>query len=263
MQPHPPSAAKITTNASAGVRRRSVKFPGKGESLKKKTPDATQKRNIRSSPKKPVNFVVVNEATERKYHSAVALENNLSGENLDHKIASVDHSSSVARQDSFSKYRPLPDIKKKQIKTETTKMRKSASSNKRVPFPNGQLEENTMNIPPDEMFLKSMKKMKLRSEHGQNINNQHFHVQSEPQSNVNLIIRTPNGSKLQNIFLSTSTINDILTFLTKQMKTDINLRKYVLYTNEVPKRELTGKTSSLSTLGIKDRTVLTLDTRDW
>ena len=77
--------------------------------------------------------------------------------------------------------------------------------------------------------------------------------------NIELAIRLPKGSRIHHIFRSTDTLETVMHFLSMNMGA---LSKYVIYLNEVPKKELNELKRKLCELDIYDRSVLMLDTRD-
>ena len=262
MYPHPPNSSKVKSSSSSV--RYHHKFPGKGDSLK--------------SPIKSLPVVKMDDLPQSSRSARSSRKSHIDSNNLPQM--KTQHLKQVKKKDSFSKFHPLPAIQT-QHRQKTTKV----NSNKRaLPKHNTSLTNNSSEKVEDDI-LDTIKKMKLGSDFlslessttkdvasrncfelgvTSNCENEDQTSSSYLNENyhVNLMIRLPKGNRVEHCFSSKDTLEDVIGFLSKQMKSSINLKKYVLYTNEVPKKELKNRKSVLHKLGIKDRTVLVLDTRD-
>lgn len=164
---------------------------------------------------------------------------------------------------SFSKYKLLPAIHDK----------KDSKCSKRT-FDSWSIQDEDGIMNSENDILDTIKRMKLGNDYltsvqpscfnEGNINLSAYDEDCKPCSSaINLIIRLPNGHRIQHSFSSSNTLNNILEHLSLIMQRKINLDEYVLYTNEVPKRELRNGTSTIVALGIHDKSVLALDFRDF
>lgn len=269
MYPHPPNGVK--PQKSRDITKQYQQFPGKGESLKKNQTDRNMATNSSgSNPRQPKsNYQDKNISKSSKFP-------------LD-----------VKKRDSFSRYTPLPSINDQ-------KQKQKMSTNSRPPSKRT-LQQYEMNASiskngerekiEDDILTATIKKMRLGSSSSEKNHKPQVSIQNTSSTvmdnvvnvcstttsittnklvnndttnyeQINLVIRLPKGTRVEHCFSSQDSLNVVLEFLEKQIKTPLNLKKYVLYTNEVPKREVRSRKSRLSVLGIKDRTVLVLDTRD-
>ena len=187
------------------------------------------------------------------------------------------------KRDSFSCYKPLPAIGSNDEKERAIKSSPPKTSGKRsLPKSTEKVyPHNSNNTERDESLSDTIKRMRLGMDFSSSslsnclqdsmqveaneqvlMNSNHVEgIDSEPNE-IQLVIRLPKGTRVQQTFLNTDTLQTVLKWLSKQMKVTITLTRYVLYLNEVPKKELTQQKLTLLKLGIKDRSVLTLDTRD-
>lgn len=181
------------------------------------------------------------------------------------------------RSESFSKYKPLPAISNEtDSKTKASNKRtfETWTSQEQCTESSSSKQEN------DEFLLETIKKMKLGTDNSLvNIEQVYSQTKRNPfqkvkikektkeerlasTSSINLIIRLPDGERVKHSFSSSDTLGCVIEYLTKIMDRNIELKKYVIYTNEVPKRELKENELTLVALGVQDKSVLALDTRD-
>eukprot|EP00111_Clytia_hemisphaerica_P016960 TCONS_00050291-protein len=233
MLPHPPSGSK---KPKPLAHESKIKFPGTGKALK--DPQKSDSRSF-NSWREPSNEMKKRATSKKK--------------------AEPPH-----REGSFSHYAPLPAIgaahEEKQHLNGKRSLPKSAE--KQYP-PNG-----------DDNLLKTIKRMKLgmddimpeapgtSSIQRAASHQAQYYISKHQCYNIELMIRLPKGSKIQYTFKSTDTLETVLKYLSKEMKVALPLSKFVLYLNQVPKIELNELKKTLFELGIFDRSVLTLDTRD-
>ena len=280
MHPHPPTNARL--KGYTGRR-----FPGKGESIKASMSSTTNKkqREVKSTRK--------SNASELKQRSSNSRIVPLSQENLSCGSQSLQKSTNsnltghqpIKKRDSFSRYTPLPAINNNMMREEQSKTKNSKSSNKRT-LQSLSTERLSLSATTskctDDLLSNTIKKMRLGTDAAaindtsivgcskeldsseQRSNKDEIIVYDTPTSDnsINLVIRLPKGTRVHHCFSSSDTLSVVLEFLSKQMKTRLYLKKYILYVNEVPKKELKSKTSTLLALGVKNRSVLALDTRD-
>ena len=293
MHPHPPASGR--TRNIPNIKSRTYRnFPGMGDTLrspnnqnKKDAPKPSSKKKeaaVSLSPLRSVCGLKIKNNPDMEMCS-----NNKTGPGTSKKnIPNLNRSSNeyLERSDSFSKYKLLPAISdKKEIKGSKNKI-----SNKRT-FETWTTEnkniENKTNSEKDDALLDTIKRMKLgndgliSSERSYLPNNK---IQSKitknpfdrdkvkeinkadnipSTSSIDLIIRLPDGERIQHSFSSSDTLTTMVEYLSNIMKKKIDLKTYVLYTNEVPKRELKSRKSTIVALGIQDKSVLALDTRDF
>ena len=194
----------------------------------------------------------------------------------------------IEQKDSFSKYQPLPSIDS----NPKNNMKKAKDSNKRGLIIGGrQMSADVSNGSVDDIIVSaSMKRMKLSNSGRASLSKSMNHSSDAANEQVdllrkfkksdlkdekndclllprcatpiNLIIRLPDGKRLQNTFNSDDLLKDLFKFVSKNVEDRITFENCAIYTNEVPKKELTNVGASLFALGIQDRTVLTIDTRN-
>lgn len=233
MLPHPPKNRK----SKDSTHLRGVKFPGRGLPLKS--------TNEKKSNSKTVAF---KEWREPK------MNNDKKNTNLRQGLGS--------REGSFGHYTPLPSIGNQE-----EKMAQSHYNGKRS-LPKSAEKQNPGNQNED-VLLSTIKRMRLGMDKMLSTNssssssssagplqpaNQHYKIE--------LLIRLPKGSRLQHTFSSSDTLEKVMRFLSKHMGMPLPLSKFVIYSNEVPKKELNELKKQLYMLDIQDRSVLTLDTRE-
>nr|XP_054768857.1 uncharacterized protein LOC129276505 [Lytechinus pictus] len=86
--------------------------------------------------------------------------------------------------------------------------------------------------------------------------------ESDSSESILLAIRLPNGSRVQNLFDHTKSLQSVVDFALKQGKYSQGRSSICLITNELPKRELTDLSQTIAGAKLSDRTLLNLDVVD-
>ena len=270
MFPHPPLKSKDSISEASDLQQNRLHLHHKEESLK-------QISHVQETE---------NSRTCRKSKDISAARMPLFTFNSSNSV----RTGCVEKKDSFSKYQPLPSINN----NPKNNMNKAKDSNKRSLIIGGRqlsASADVSNGTVDDIIVSaSMKRMKLSNSgmaylsksmnHSSNAANEQVDLlrkfkksDLKDENNdclllphsvtpINLIIRLPDGKRLQNSFNSDDLLKDLFKFVSQKVGDEIRFENCAIYTNEVPKKELTNIGASLSALGIKDRTVLTIDTRN-
>lgn len=268
MLPHPPLKSKDSISETSDLQQNRIHLHHKEESLKQVS-QAQKTENSRRCRKSKDNLAATIPLFTLNSSNSV-------------------RTGCIKQKDSFSKYQPLPSIND----GPKNNMKKTKDSNKRGMVIGGrQMSADVSNGPVDDIIVSaSMKRMKLSNSgraslsksmnYSSNAANEQEDLlrkfkksylkdekndcllQPHCATPINLIIRLSDGKRLQNTFNSNDLLKDLFKFVSKNVKDVITFEKCAIYTNEVPKKELTNIEASLSALGIQDRTVLTLDTRN-
>lgn len=280
MFPHPPTSAKLNISRQ-NIRSSSKKFPGLGKSINEseRLASSKQHRNTLVKPLSPVKQISMKTRSSGKEKSRKKEDVPSTATN-----SQARPTRNPEKRDSFSRYTPLPAIGSQDEKERKTKICQPKTSGKRsLPKSAEKHFPERSNTPSDEGLSDTIKRMRLGLDFGsstsqdqkklennsdqseitnkQVVSNLMEHAEKD-NTEINLMLRLPDGSRVQTKFKQTDLLQSVLQFLSKQMKISISLTRYVLYLNEVPKRELKNVKSTLSKLSIKDRSLLTLDTRD-
>lgn len=171
-----------------------------------------------------------------------------------------------SREGSFSHYTPLPSIGNQEEKQSQS----NYNGKRSLPKSAEKVKSGNQN---DDVLLSTIKRMKLgmddmlnskpsSSSSSSSLSAAQCTVPNIPVYNIELAIRLPKGSRIHHIFRSTDTLETVMHFLSMNMGVPLPLSKYVIYLNEVPKKELNELKRKLCELDIYDRSVLMLDTRD-
>ena len=237
MLPHPPKSKKLKDLIS----RKGPKFPGTGLQLKG--------TNVKSESKL-ISFQIWREPQK-----------------MDKKRPSRGKQPKdiKSREGSFSHYTPLPSIGNQEEKQSQLHYNGKRS----LPISAEKLKTGKQN---DDVLLSTIKRMKLgmndmlnstpSSSSSFSLSAAQCSVPNTTVYNIELAIRLPKGSRIHHTFRSSDTLETVMHFLSMNMGIPLPLSKYVIYLNEVPKKELNELKITLYELGIHDRSVLMLDTRD-
>lgn len=240
MLPHPPKSKKLKDLTS----RRGPKFPGTGLPLKG--------TNVKKGSNKVVSFQTWREP-----------------EKMDNRRSSRGKQPRDIKscEGSFSHYTPLPAIGNQEER------QSQSHYNGKRSLPKSAEKLNTGNQ-NDDVLLSTIKRMKLGMDGMLNStpsssssssflsSTVQSTVPNIPVHNIELAIRLPKGSRIHHTFKSSDTLETVMRFLSTNMGVPLPLSKYVIYLNEVPKKELNELQRKLCELNIHDRSVLMLDTRD-
>lgn len=262
------------------------KFPGMGDKVRSTNkPSSTAGNKDHNSPKKkveplkPVSGMRVN-----------MKDRSDSGRGKEKSTSNM--KTTLERSESFSKYSPLPAINgtncdragsggnkrsfetwssenpetsssstcdEKDILSDTIKRMKLGNVELGVTESKGNPQRSSNSFPHDDIVRKC-------TVQANGINSAATSAATTTTDNtstaIEVIIRLPDGERSPQTFFSGDTLANVILVLTKVIKKKVDLKKYVLYNNHVPKRELKNCKSTLLELGVKDKSVLTLDTRD-
>ena len=239
MQPHPPKGEKLRKSTKA-----QFKFPGPGRNLKET--GETQGR-------------------KGSFHSWRGQNHEMNRRSSKKKVQPQE----LSREGSFSHYTPLPPIRNEDEKMEHQEL---LQVNGKRSLPKS-AEKHYPSHQNDDALLNTIKRMRLGMDmltadspsSSSSLSFQEFqndavtvdqYIEPSKDYKIDLIFRLPKGSKIQATFKSTDTLETILKFLSKEMKVSLPLSKYVIYLNQVPKKELVELKFTLFRLGIKDRSCL-------
>ena len=183
---------------------------------------------------------------------------------MNNKNSKAKHSRDIkSREGSFSHYTPLPSIGNQEEKQSHYNGKRSLPKSAKKLNPENQ---------NDDVLLSTIKRMKLgmdemllptfSSSSSSSLSASQCTRTNIPVYNIELAIRLPKGSRIQHTFRSSDTLETVMRYLSTNMGIPLPLSKYVIYSNEVPKKELNELQMKLCELDVHDRSVLTLDTRD-
>eukprot|EP00057_Strongylocentrotus_purpuratus_P000771 XP_001183007.1 PREDICTED: uncharacterized protein LOC753664 [Strongylocentrotus purpuratus] len=85
---------------------------------------------------------------------------------------------------------------------------------------------------------------------------------SDSSKSVLLAIRLPDGTRVQNLFDSTQSLQSVVQFALKQGTCSLDRSNVCLVTNDMPKRELMNLSQTIEVAELRDRTLLNLEELD-